>query len=275
MAHLPPHVALASCEAALRQLLAFVFERKHGTGWLTAVVDPVTAARWQERHAEEAKKRTRRGVASVPDDPLAYAHFYELVELLSKHWQEVAPALGKKAVTGALLDRFDDLRNTVAHSRDLLPFESDLISGIAGEIRNRVTLFMSEVGPGGEYFARIEEVQDSFGNTVDGLATLEISNPHVACRQVLNVGDVIIFRCRGTDPYGRRLRWHVSVAPGGVPEQVVEGDDVELTWTVERKHVSSRSYAIVRLVSDSEFHRWTEGVDGMALFFYEIVPPHI
>jgi len=33
-----------------------------------------------------------------------------------------------------LLRRFEALRNTVAHSRPVLPFEADLLSGIAGEI---------------------------------------------------------------------------------------------------------------------------------------------
>lgn len=274
MANLTPAVALASCEGALRQLLGFVLEQKHGIDWLTKVVKAETIVVWQERRDEERKKRTTRGVAQVSEDPLAYAHFYELVDLVKQQWNEVAPALGKKAVTGALLDRFDDLRNTVAHSRDLLPFEADLLSGIAGEIRNRVALFMSSKGPGGEHFARMEEVTDSFGNRVDGLATLQSSNPSIMCEQELHVGDVVQFRARGTDPHGRALRWHLMVAPGGVDLVEVDGDEVELSWTVESKHVSDRSYVIVRLESDSEFHRWSEGVDGMALFFYRVVPPH-
>jgi len=64
------------------------------------------------------------------------------------------------------------------------------------------------------------------------------------------------------------------VAPGGVDLAEVEGDEVELGWTVEPKHVSHRSYVIVRLESDSEFHRWSERVDGMTLFFYRVVRPH-
>lgn len=274
MANLTPAVALASCEGALRQLVTFVLHQKHGSDWLSKVVKAETITAWEDRREEERKKRTTRGVAYIPADPLAYAHFYELVSLVNKNWNEVSPALGKKAVTGALLDRFDDLRNTVAHSRDLLPFEADLLSGIAGEIRNRVAMFMSEEGPGGEHFARIEEVADSFGNRVDGLATLQTSNPSVMCEQELHVGDVVQFRARGADPHGRALRWHLAVAPGGVDLAEVEGDDVELSWTVEPRHVSDRSYAIVRLKAAGDFHRWSEGVDGMTLFYYRVVPPH-
>ena len=274
VANLTPSAALASCESALRQLLAFVLGRKYGSDWLTNVVTIEAFQTLQDRHDEEHKKRTKRGVAHIPKDPLEYAHFYQLVSIAKKEWLELEPALGKRSVTGALLDRFDDLRNTVAHSRDLLPFEADLLSGIAGEIRNRVAIFMSTTGPGGEHFARIEQVVDRFGNRVDGLATLETSNPSVSCEQELHVGDVVEFRARGTDPHGHELRWHLMVAPGGVDGHEVVGDEAELVWTVEPKHVSERSYAIVRLKSDSEFHRWSEGVDGMALFFYRVVPPH-
>ncbi|WP_146081198.1 hypothetical protein [Pseudoclavibacter sp. AY1H1] len=255
-------------------MLAYVLEKKSGASWLQEAVSAETIAKWEARRLEEERKRTTRGVAAVASDPLAYAEFYELVGLVKKNWNDVAPALGKKAVTGALLDRFDDLRNTVAHSRDLLPFEEALLAGISGEIRNRVTLYMSTQAPSGEHFARIEEVVDSFGNRIDGVATLQTSNPYVQCDQVLEVGDVVTFRCRGTDPHGRGLRWHLAVAPGGVDQVIVEGDEVELRWTIEPRHVSSRSYAIVHLVADSAFHRWTEGVEGMGLFFYQITPPH-
>lgn len=232
--------------------------------------------KWQERREVEVKKRTTRGVAAVPTGLLDYAEFHELVDVAKRHWNEVSPALGRKAVTGALLERFDDLRNTVAHSRDLLPFEEDLLAGIAGEIRNRVTLFMSTEAPSGEHFARIEEIVDGFGNRVDGLETLKSSNPCIVCEQVLNVGDVVKFRCRGSDPHGRDIGWNLYAQPndgrgGGVDGAI--GNDVELTFTVGPEHVSSQSYVIIRMVSDGEFHRWPEGVDGMTLFYYQINPP--
>lgn len=274
MAHLPPSVALSSCENALRQLLTLVLQQKHGHGWLATVVNDDKRARWTDRRAVEERKRLTRGVAAVPSGLLNYAEFHELVDIVNKHWNEVAPALGRKAVTGALLERFDDLRNAVAHNRDLLPFEEDLLAGIAGEIRNRVTLFMSTEAPSGEHFARIEEVVDSFGNRVDGLETLKISNPGVVCDQVLNVGDVVKFRCRGSDPHGRDIGWNLSIMPsghGGVDSAI--GNDVELTLTVEPQHVSSRSYVLVRMISDGEFHRWPEGTDGLTLFYYQINPP--
>lgn len=240
---------------------------------LAAVVQPERVAKWNEKKDVERAKRQTRGTVAVQEDLLYYAEFYELVELCGTHWDLVAGAFAPKKVTMALLDRFDDLRNTIAHGRDLLPFEDDLIAGIAGEIRNRVTIFMSSQAPSGEHFARVEEIVDSFGNRVDGAATLTTSNPGIMCEQILHPGDVVTWRCRGWDPNGRALRWHVAVAPSDNHEvSEVEGGEVEVSWTVSESNISSRSYAIVRMKSDSDYHRWTEGVDGMALFYYQVLP---
>lgn len=63
-------------------------------------------------------------------------------------------ALGPKVETLPLLARFEQLRNSVAHSRGILAFEEALLSGIAGQIRNQVTIFMSIQDPSGDYYPR-------------------------------------------------------------------------------------------------------------------------
>lgn len=271
MATTSPSKALSSCENALRQLLAHVLAGKYGTRWISTAFSPDKLAMLTARRTEEAKKRTARGVAVIPESLLEYAHFYELVSVAEKHWDLVSPALGKKAVTAALLDRFDDLRNSVAHSRDLLPFEEDLLSGIAGEIRNRVTIFMSSQSPSGEHYPRAEMITDSFGNTADVDAMLSRTNPAVLCEQVLHIGDVVTFRCRGWDPHGRPLTWRLRLAPAVVTESV--GEEVELTWTVDASQVSNQTYAVVDMRSSGPYYRWTERVDAMVLFYYRVEPP--
>lgn len=183
--------------------------------------------------------------------------------------------LNNKKDTLALLRRFDQLRNTVAHSRPLLAFEADLLSGIAGEIRNRVTIYMSTVPSGNEYWARIESVIDSFGHAVDGVATVQTSNPATMTGKTLQVGDQVSFDYRATDPKGRKIMWELDLAPNDYalsPTEHLTGDAVTFQWTVKEHHISSRSYVVIRMKSESAHHRWTEGVDGMALFFYTVVP---
>ncbi|MCS3443385.1 hypothetical protein [Microbacterium phyllosphaerae] len=275
MAHLSPSVALASCENAVRQLLTHALEEKYGSAWFEnpKVLSADKLAKWMEKREVENAKRSSRGAAAVQTELLYYAEFYDLVALCKKHWDLVAGALAPQKTTLPLLERFDELRNTIAHGRDLLPFEEDLIAGIAGEIRNRVTIYMSSQAPSGEIFARVEEIVDNFGNRLDGARTLTTSNPTVKCDQILHPGDVVTWRCRGWDPQGRPLKWYVRNSPSDDYEiREVEGNDVEVSWTVTDANISSQSHALVTMKADSSYHRWSEGFDGMGLFYYQIHP---
>lgn len=271
---MPPASALESCETALRQLLVYVLREKHGPEWMSVVFNEKQLAEFADRREYEQKKRMNRGVAVVSDTLIDYTQFYDLLVLAEKNWALVAPALGKKAVTGALLHRIDDLRNSVAHNRGLLPFEEDLVAGVAGEIRNRVTLYMSTQDEAGDYYARIEEVSDNFGNRIDGVETLEWANANLTTNLTLSVGQVVTFRCRASDPQGRTLTWYLETYPASYgPAVVATGGDVELQWTVTTEHVSGKSSAWVKLVSDSPYHRWPDGNDGFAAFHYRVDPP--
>jgi Swt1-like HEPN len=134
---LEPTAALQTCENALRQLMAHAYKKSYGDDWLQRITTEDQRNEWLER--AEAEGNTRRGVAVVPPVGLAYANFYELLEFVEEHWEPLAAALGKKASIVALLKRFDNLRNTVAHNRELVTFEKELYSGIAGQIRKDVS----------------------------------------------------------------------------------------------------------------------------------------
>lgn len=275
MPTLIPTLALTTTERALRQLYAQVFGELHGSEWLTKLLGEAQVARLVEKREVEAKRREQRGVAETPKALVEYTEFHQLESIAEKNWQHLAPALGEKKDTLALIRRFGQLRNSVAHSRELLPFEEDLLSGIAGEIRNRVTLYMSKTTETNDYWARIESVTDSYGNSVDGLDTTRTSNPGCLTGQTLRVGEVVTFDCRATDPKGRKITWEMGFLPSDASDyerEAIEGDDVRLTWEVQPHHVSSQSSVHIRMTSDSPSHRWQEGVDGMALFFYTVLP---
>jgi len=137
MPQMQPAEALATCEQALRSLISTVLVKKLGKDWVSQVFSEERAVKIRGVREEESGRRTRRGVASVPSSELAYAQFFDILALLKKYWEDFKPALGNQSETLGLLSRFEALRNSVAHNRDLLPFEEELLSGIAGEIRNR------------------------------------------------------------------------------------------------------------------------------------------
>jgi hypothetical protein len=272
---LNPALALTSIERALRQPYTQVLGGLHGTDWLVSQLPAEQIKRLEGKRETETRRREERGVAETPKSLVDYTEFFQLINIADKNWQHLATALGEKKDTLALLRRFDQLRNSVAHSRELLPFEEDLLSGIAGEIRNRVTLYMSKATDTNEYWARIESVTDSYGNSIDGLRTTQSSNPHCRTGLTLQVGEVVTFDCRATDPKGRTISWTYGTLPYDPEDSsrnAVHGDNVRLIWEVKPHHVSSQTSIHIRMQSDSASHRWHEGRDGFAAFVYKVLP---
>ena len=131
-----PTDALRAIENALRIVIREILGRQ---GWLSATGAP-DEGRLRERQVEESK---RRDGAAVSADLLDYTETYHLTGLIGRNWEKFQPIFNDKARTLAFFGVIEDVRNSVAHSRDLVPFERDLISGIAGQIRNQVSLFRS------------------------------------------------------------------------------------------------------------------------------------
>lgn len=264
--------ALETCESALRQLMSYVYSTRFGHEWLDAISNASQRRTWT--HRAEAEAKTRPGVSVLPPTGLAYSDFADLVVIARKHWDPLEPALGAKAETLPLLERFEELRNSVAHSRGVLVFEEDLLSGIAGQIRNQVTIFMSSQDQSGDYYPRIEFVFDSFGNRVDPAPN---PAPNAICdgisrtEEVIHVGDTVTFTCAGTDPQDRMLEWKLSAI--GIRETKVRarsGETVTLTW---RAATTSENCEVqIHLNSVGDYHRrWSH--DGLVLFTYRVVPP--
>ncbi len=208
----------------------------------------------------------------VPDDELAYAEFYDLCAIAEKHWQPLALALGKQAETLPLLKRFDKLRNTVAHSRPLLGFEADLLSGIAGEIRNRVTKYMTEQDPSGDHYARIESVTDGYGRTATGVPGSGSESIVITPRVLVQVGDVITFDCEGHDPKGRALSWVGRVS--GELIFSLEGDRIRAKWPVRLDQVGEQTAVEIKLASESQYRRHGfGGSDDRVVFAFTVEPP--
>ncbi len=274
MPHLEPHEALVTGERALRELVAAVLSRRDGVDWLERSFSLERVMKWRERRDVEANKREVRGHAHVSDRELDYAEVYELRDIVKKRWNDgFAQALRTdRREVEVLLDRFETLRNSVAHSRDLLPFERDLLSGIAGEIRNRVTIYLSAQDPSGEYYPRVEQVADSFGNVirnpVDAVASTDTGI-------VLHPGEAVHYACVGTDPQGRELLWYLRTQGERRTEPVVYGAEARLEWAVAERDVAERRAVEVCMRSaGSAYHRLgSDNDDAHMVFVYRVDPP--
>ena len=272
MGAMDPRTALETCENALRELMQYAYSREYGSDWLRTISNSGQRRMWASR--AESEPKVRPGVAALPPEGLTYSDFSDLITIARNFWPPLEPALGPKNETLPLLERFEQLRNGVAHSRGILIFEEDLLSGIAGQVRNQVTIFMSTQDPSGDYYPRIELVRDRFGNQIEpvpGERNQHVSDGLCRAKQVLRVGDTVDFECVGTDPKDRELHWklrsagapeHIEVAPSGAP--------VRLRWTAGTSGESCEVQ--IHLNSPSPYHRRSDN-DGLVLFVYKVLPP--
>ncbi|MFJ5782127.1 hypothetical protein [Streptomyces hydrogenans] len=254
-----PTEAINGIEASLRALINVVL----GQSWPEK--GSIDVESLKQRRTEEAK---RREGAAVESDLLAYTHIYELRKIITKNWETFKPALSDRKRFDVFMDRIEDFRNVPMHSRELLPFERDLLSGISGELRNMVTIYRSQQGPDMNHYPAVDSLTDSFGNEHknDSIANL------TGLR--LQVGHVVEFRCRGWDAQSRELTWTLQADQG--PYTVLDtaiGDTVTLRWTVAESDVAENSAVRIKMTSSGKYHRMGSW-DFSAKFFYAVDPPN-
>lgn len=275
MTTLDPGTALATCETALRGLMKFAYEQAYGPGWLHHVAATEVEV-WRGRAEDERQARGPKGVIAVPDAGLSYANYYDLLTIAGKYWDPLAPALGKRATAMAFLDRLKGLRNSVGHSRPLNPFERDLMSGIAGQIRNQVIIYMTSQDDAGDLYPRIESVTDSFGRRIESdTANTEMAgNVDTKPYVLVHPGDQVTFECFGLDPQGRTLEWALTNPwPGDWVTGELPGASTELAWTVLDSDVSEvRTIGIHMRAVGTPYHRWGS-YDHRAGFAFRVRPP--
>ena len=190
-----PATSLQTAETALRLVISAVL----GDQWQATPGIDVAAL---ERKREDDRRR-RRG--AIVDEHLAsYLEFRELKEIILKRWDDgFDPVFGHKDRTEVLLTILGDVRNVIAHSRQLLPFEVDLASGISGRLRNQITIYRTSRRPADEHYPVIESVQDQYGQWGGDWVQTDIATTRLR----LDVGDTVTFVCQGSDQQGRALEW--------------------------------------------------------------------
>ncbi|UOQ88715.1 hypothetical protein MUN74_15810 [Agromyces endophyticus] len=254
-----PAEAVNIIESDLRWIMRAVLKGDYG--FTTAFL-----AELQKRYDSEEEKRRP---AKVSSELLDYTHLGELKDLIVKrtNWPSFKDAFLNKDEFSALCAFAGRYRNTVAHSRELLPWERTHLEGIAGVLRAQVTVFMSTKGPDMEYYPAIERITDSFGNSREGLQQLGV----VLTETALRVGDIVTFSCRGNDPQGRELTWTLGTSTTRGSTSVV-GPEVTLSWEVTEDDVSDSTMVAISLSSAGKYHR-SVTYDDRLNFVYKVIPP--
>jgi len=255
-----PAEAINSVEVVLRDLIELTLSSELGDAWLEKCgATPERIEQWHERKAEETKRRD----GTIQDGSiLDYADFTDLGVIIRKHWSLFKPCLGDRRKFEVYVDRLEECRNPPMHSRLLVPFERSLVEGMAGEIRNAVTVYRGERESSDRHFPRIEYVQDSFGRSV-GQSEMSSDKP------VLRPGDSVMFDCSGWDPLGEALRWELYARPTLLDQS--DGAHAQLQWTASEEDIGEITLIEASLVGSRSYHRHYQH-DGEARFVFQVLP---
>jgi len=271
-----PNEALRSVEIALRLLVREVLG---ASGWGSAPGAP-NAEKLSERREEEQK---RRDGSVAPDSLLEYTETFHLTELILKNWESFKPVFADLNRTRTFFGILEDVRNAIAHSRDLVPFERDLIAGVSGQLRNQIALYRGRPGTSTQYYPAIEAITDSFG--IEAIGGLDSLDEYDFVRRTgirLEVGDVIRFKGRAFNAGSLPTQWFISWASRTdffhSRTVVALGDDVEFAYTVTEDDVSEKLTIMILITTESKYHRRNQeygfgSYDDIRGFGYAVNPP--
>lgn len=268
---LDPVLALTTVEASLRVITREIL----GDRWQASI--PPADVRKLER-AKDRDLDRRQGV-SASGDLLDYTETKQLTAIIRDHWDCFEPVFRNKERTYGFLQVLDDVRFSVAHSRDLVPFERDLLSGINGQLRQQIALWRNRDDPSTRFYPRIESVKDGYGNqgfdNYFGITTRPLLGR-------LTVGETLQFTGAAFGQQKLPVLWAVraghfdSIAVGSqTAESQAEGNQVELEYTVTEEDVSEEFVVTVYIFTASKYTRQGgfDRYDDARRFPYAVDPP--
>jgi Swt1-like HEPN len=255
--------ALKDAENALRDFIADMLSKSLGQGWEEKCgVSADRIEKWRERKQVEA---TRQETGVVDERLLYYTDFYDLKNILKKHWSAIfSPALGDWKTLDVWLSELEKLRDPDAHRRELLPHQHHLALGISGEIRTRIVRFRSMQETSKSYFPRIDCIRDSLGSI------WTYSETSVALNTGKNVrpGDTIDFVITASDPMGDPLQYSLAVGLGPIEWQ----DSNVFSYTFKKTNVGELFELLFRIRSPRAYHAHSDW-DAHVQLFYRVLPP--
>ena len=251
-------------ENALRSFITTVLSDRFGEAWLEKCgVSPDRLESWRNKREAEEKRLTLGGV--VEPRLIYYADFYDLWTILNKHWNgPFSDAFGKKRTMEAYMDTLETLRNAEAHGRVLVPHQTKLAIGIAGDIRSRLVRYRSKMESDEDVFPLIERVCDNFGN----IWTPEGAGRRAGNDTILRPGDTLEFVVTARDPEDLPLEYGLFCYAAS---HNFWGPDSTLVFRVTEELITAHLSLTVMIRSPRPYHG-QGSADDFVNFGYKVFP---
>lgn len=102
-------------ENSLRRLISGRLKEKYGINWWEQKA-PVGVQQNVEKN-QEKEKETAMAIRS--DEPIYYANFGELIDLINSNWEDFSDTIRSKKAMESVVSQFSKIRNVIAHSCEL------------------------------------------------------------------------------------------------------------------------------------------------------------
>jgi hypothetical protein len=166
-------------------------------------VTPSRIQAWKEKREIESKKRSS---IQIENRLIYYSDFFDLKAIIHKNWEKFKPILNDKKRFEVYHSDVENIRNSVAHGREIFSFQNKLLEGIIGDLKNQLMLYHTKNMDPSDYFLKILRVSDNLGNI------WESSNrsDSIITHKILRVGEEIEFIVDAFDPKGRELEYRIQ-----------------------------------------------------------------
>lgn len=102
-------------ENSLRRLISGRLKEKYGINWWEQKA-PIGVKQNVEKN-QEKEKETAMAIRS--DEPIYYANFGELIDLINSNWEDFSDTIRSKKAMESVVSQFSKIRNVIAHSCEL------------------------------------------------------------------------------------------------------------------------------------------------------------
>lgn len=227
-------------ENILRSLIIIILTEKYNEEYENHYrISPERLNKWKEKRDIETKKY---GITRE-ERLIYYSDIFDLKTIIDKNWDLFQLIFKSKKRFEVFFEELEKFRNSLAHGRELLTYQHNLIDGIIGDLKTQLVIYRSKNEKVNDYYIQILKISDNYGNTwnhTDRLASIGLVTD-----LLVRVGDSLEFIVDAYDPKGRTIKYFLSV--GGFESNRQESNVLVLkvTESMVRRRVLIQIFALV------------------------------